>query len=231
MRAWLLAGLLTALAVRPAAAAGVQVSLQPAFKVFPGSLYDNSITHRYAAASGSVSSPGSSGQPCEIAIRGLTPGHVYSVYFSASPVVPGDVESAGPFVLLGEFMAAVDGAGAYVCAQAPPPGGAAFINDKQLGITVLVAAGAPPCRLILGFATLHQLDPGDIGNCLDDQAFAANGDAQQHTTKGLLVWRKADNWSAFTNGYRTWINGPQGLVSRLNSERFAWEGAVTPHSG
>ena len=36
-------------------------------------------------------------------------------------------------------------------------------------------------------------------------------------------WRKADNRTAFTDGYRTWINGPNGLVDRLNSARFPWE--------
>jgi hypothetical protein len=84
-------------------------------------------------------------------------------------------------------------------------------------------AQSAPCQYILGFATLHALDATDTGDCLDNQAFAANGDAQQHTTKGLMAWRKADNWTAFTNGYWTWINGPDGLVKRLNTERFAWE--------
>ena len=39
----------------------------------------------------------------------------------------------------------------------------------------------------------------------------------------MLVWRKADNWTAFTNGYWTWINGPGGLVKRLNTQRYSWE--------
>jgi hypothetical protein len=38
-----------------------------------------------------------------------------------------------------------------------------------------------------------------------------------------MVWRKADNWTAFTDGYRTWLNGPLGLQSRLNTECFSWE--------
>jgi plastocyanin len=80
------------------------------------------------------------------------------------------------------------------------------------------------CQFILGFKTLHDLDPQDIGDCIDNQAFASNGDAQQHTTKGLMAWRKADNWTAFTNGYLTWINGPAGLVKRLNTgPLFPWE--------
>ncbi len=79
------------------------------------------------------------------------------------------------------------------------------------------------CQYILGFKTLHDLDATDVGDCLDNQAFAGNGDAQEHTAKGLMVWRKADNWTAFTNGYQTWINGPDGLVARLNTQRFPWE--------
>ena len=53
----------------------------------------------------------------------------------------------------------------------------------------------------------------------------------QQTTGGLLVWRKADNWTAFTDGYRTWINGPNGLVQRLNTERFEWEADYAPGGG
>jgi hypothetical protein len=88
------------------------------------------------------------------------------------------------------------------------------------------------CQFSLGFKTLHDLAPADVGDCIDNSAYQPNGDAQQHTTKGLMVWRKADNWTAFTNGYMTWINGPGGLVSRLNSNRFSWEAtpplAVSP---
>jgi hypothetical protein len=38
-----------------------------------------------------------------------------------------------------------------------------------------------------------------------------------------MVWRKADNWTAFTNGHRTWVNGPFGVMERPNEERFEWE--------
>ncbi|MGI8913898.1 MAG: CAP domain-containing protein [Chloroflexota bacterium] len=85
------------------------------------------------------------------------------------------------------------------------------------------AAPAGTCQYILGFATLHGLDSADTSGCVTNQAFAANGDAQQTTANGLMAWRKLDNWTAFTNGYWTWINGPAGLAKRLNTERFAWE--------
>ncbi|MFI5267746.1 MAG: WD40/YVTN/BNR-like repeat-containing protein [Chloroflexota bacterium] len=98
---------------------------------------------------------------------------------------------------------------------APPPAVAAA--------TPTPAPTAGPCQFVLGFATLQSLATADVGTCTDSQAYAANGDAQQHTSNGLLAWRKADNWTAFTNGYRTWINGPSGLVKRLNTQRYSWE--------
>jgi len=92
------------------------------------------------------------------------------------------------------------------------------------------AAGAADCRFVLGFAALAAVLPQDeVGQCLDnEQHNPANGDGLQHTTGGLLVWRKhpqagTRNWTAFTDGYHTWINGPNGLEERLNSQRFPWE--------
>ena len=90
-------------------------------------------------------------------------------------------------------------------------------------------AAAADCQFILGFATLKALiDAAEglekVGDCLENERFdPANGEARQHTTGGLLVWRKVDNWTAFTDGYRTWANGPHGLQTRLNTEQFAWE--------
>lgn len=86
------------------------------------------------------------------------------------------------------------------------------------------AQGAPTCTFLLGFQTLHHLIPADVGSCLDNEAHdPSTGDALQHATRGLLVWRRADNWTAFTDGYQTWINGPLGLAQRLNTLRFSWE--------
>lgn len=94
------------------------------------------------------------------------------------------------------------------------------------------AAPAPmttgSCQFVLGFKTLSQLDPADVGSCTDQESHnPQNGDALQHTTNGLLVWRKVDNWTAFTNGYWTWINGPNGLARRLNTQRYSWEANST----
>src|SRR6188474_2336046 len=86
-----------------------------------------------------------------------------------------------------------------------------------------------PCTFTLGFQALHDLIPEVVGDCTADADYGANGDALQPTTHGLLVWRKSDNWTAFTNGSTTWINGPYGLQSRPNDQRFAWEGGGDYH--
>jgi hypothetical protein len=86
------------------------------------------------------------------------------------------------------------------------------------------ATSAPGCRFQLGFAALRGAIPGVVGGCTEDEHHnPANGDALQKTTGGLLVWRKSDNFTAFTDGHRSWVAGPFGVQSRLNSERFAWE--------
>ena len=83
---------------------------------------------------------------------------------------------------------------------------------------------AQDCVFQLGFKTLHDLIPDVVGDCLDGERHdSATGMTLQNTTNGQLIWRKADNWTGFTDGERTWINGPEGLQQRLNSERFDWE--------
>jgi hypothetical protein len=90
-------------------------------------------------------------------------------------------------------------------------------------LAAMPAQAAPMCAYVLGFAALQAQIPDVVGTCLDDERHAANGDAVQHTTGGLLVWRKADNWTAFTDGYWTYIDGPVGLARRFNTQRFTWE--------
>lgn len=82
------------------------------------------------------------------------------------------------------------------------------------------------CEFRLGFKDLRDRIPGIVGECLDNERTDANGDTIQRTTTGQLTWRKADNATAFTDGHRTWLIGPNGLQDRLNSERFAWEQAA-----
>jgi hypothetical protein len=98
------------------------------------------------------------------------------------------------------------------------------------GVPVAHASG---CQFVLGFATLHALIPQIVGQCVDNEGHnPVNGDGLQHTITpqggpGLLVWRKSDNWTAFTDGFHTWVNGPHGLEERLNTQRFIWEANPT----
>jgi hypothetical protein len=111
--------------------------------------------------------------------------------------------------------------GADVAPASPAPDRAAH---RPLASQDSDAGSGQPCRFQLGFAALHDLLPDVIGSCVENEwHHALTGDALQRTTGGLLVWRKADNWTAFTDGARTWVNGPFGLQDRPNSTRLAWE--------
>lgn len=92
-----------------------------------------------------------------------------------------------------------------------------------LGVTAMPAQAAG-CQFVLGFGSLDGMIPSIVGQCVEDERHNAdNGDAFQHTSRGLLVWRKADNWTAFTDGFHTWVLGPVGLLERLNTQRFSFE--------
>ncbi len=84
------------------------------------------------------------------------------------------------------------------------------------------------CRFSLGFAqlrdTISEAEGTDIvGACLEDMRYDNNGNAQQHTSNGLLAWAQDTNWTGFTDGTTTWVSGPNGLEKRPNSEQFNWE--------
>ena len=108
-----------------------------------------------------------------------------------------------------------------------------FGARADVGMAAKAVAPAPAvpqgnaagCGFALGFAALHDQIPGVVGGCrVNEHHNPENGDGLQETAGGLLVWRKADNFTAFTDGNRTWVNGPYGIQTRLNSERFSWEG-------
>lgn len=99
--------------------------------------------------------------------------------------------------------------------------GAALI----LSLAPMQASAQAQCRFVLGFATLRDLVGSQkVGACLENEHFnLSNGNAEQRTTGGLLAWRKVDNFTAFTDGGTSWVNGPNGLQSRSNDQRFSWE--------
>ena len=100
----------------------------------------------------------------------------------------------------------------------------AVLFATALSFVLPTSVAATECQFVLGFANLRDLIGTEIvGECLEDEHHNEIGDSVQQTTGGLMVWRKADNWTAFTDGYRSWVNGPNGLEQRLNAERFFWE--------
>ena len=88
-------------------------------------------------------------------------------------------------------------------------------------------APSGPCQYILGFKALYDQIPDTVGPCVTNEYWNEIGDSNQITQGGLMAWRKADNWTAFTNGSMTWLNGPCGLQTRPNAGPFfSWEGRV-----
>ena len=86
-------------------------------------------------------------------------------------------------------------------------------------------SGQVPCGFVGGFASLRALVGAEkVGGCLEDERVnPENGNAEQRTAGGLLVRRAGEGVSAFTDGVTTWVDGPNGLQSRPNDNRFAWE--------
>jgi hypothetical protein len=107
---------------------------------------------------------------------------------------------------------------------------------RLLGFLILVAimlattsspraSAQEPCRFVQGFAAVRErIGAAKVGACLEDERVnSENGNTEQRTSRGLLVWRKVDSITAFTDGGTTWVQGPDGLQTRPNSERFSWE--------
>lgn len=86
---------------------------------------------------------------------------------------------------------------------------------------VALAQAGPEFRS--SFKALADQIPEVVGEPLEDEHLEANGDVLQRTARGLMVWRKSDRWTTFTDGNVTWILGPFGIQSRLNSQLYLWE--------
>jgi uncharacterized protein YkwD len=89
--------------------------------------------------------------------------------------------------------------------------------------SVSLAAAQTVPGFMLGFKVLADRIPDVAGSPIENEHYDAAGNSQQLTTTGLMVWRRTDNWTAFTDGSRTWINGPYGVQDRANTDRFDWE--------
>src|SRR5262249_12277810 len=83
-------------------------------------------------------------------------------------------------------------------------------------VPALAAVGAPTkpaaCQFVMGFKQLHDKIPNVVGDCAEDERWVPERNVtEQRTTRGMLVWRKSDGLTAFTDGYRTWVDGPTGV--------------------
>ncbi len=101
-----------------------------------------------------------------------------------------------------------------------------FLVASLISTSIAAAQTSPQFRD--GFKAIADQIPDVVGQPLEEEQIAPNGDILQRTTRGLMVWRKADRWNSFTDGSFTWILGPYGLQSRPNGESFAWEQLAPP---
>ena len=97
-------------------------------------------------------------------------------------------------------------------------------------VAVLAVSGSIPtglaaqCEIRPRFRVLAEALPELIGNCVASEALnGETGDIEQPVDGGVLVLRSADSTPVFTDGWQSWVAGPNGIETRLNSERLAWE--------
>lgn len=106
---------------------------------------------------------------------------------------------------------------------------ARIVVSVALFITAVVPVEAQSsCSLSPVFALFRQVAGSDvIGDCKEPAAVGESGDITQVTTRGLAVYRFADQVVAFTDGQTAWVFGPEGLQKRPAADRFGWELPVT----
>ena len=94
----------------------------------------------------------------------------------------------------------------------------------SIAVTVEPASAQAACSLSPIFALFRIVAGADIvRDCREPATIGENGDVSQATTKGMAVFRRADQVTAFTDGQVTWLWGPEGLQARPNGTRLTWE--------
>jgi hypothetical protein len=120
-------------------------------------------------------------------------------------------------------------AGVRATPSSAPPVAMNVVNVAAAPAQSAPPTAAPPtkpaahCGFVLGFKQLRDKAPEAVGECLEDEHLdAQSGETVQRTTKGVFSFGK-DKVTRFSDGSRTWIDGPFGLQVRANNERFRWE--------
>ncbi len=98
-----------------------------------------------------------------------------------------------------------------------------------ISFTPVTHTRASSCEIRPRFHVLIDAIPEIIGNCVATEVLNADtGDIEQSVDGGVLVHRSADNTPMFSDGWQTWVAGPNGVETRLNTERLAWEPSEGP---
>ncbi|MCL6647831.1 MAG: hypothetical protein K6U89_05810 [Chloroflexi bacterium] len=74
-----------------------------------------------------------------------------------------------------------------------------------------VANAQAACQYVLGFAEFQGAIPTVVGQCAGPVVHNAQGDGYQLTANGVLVWRKATNFTGFSDGSNIWYATPTGV--------------------
>ena len=73
------------------------------------------------------------------------------------------------------------------------------------------------------FISLTSQISGMVGPAIENEHADPSGDVSQRTTGGLLFWSRARNLIYFTDGFVTWVLGPNGVEDRPNDQLLDWE--------
>jgi hypothetical protein len=100
-----------------------------------------------------------------------------------------------------------------------------LLSGPEISLGMVEANGpVTGCSLHPSFSELGaQIGTRLIGHCIEEPQPDQGGGLRQRTVEGELFWHAADSRAAFTDGAHVWVTGPDGIVRRRVSERFAWE--------
>jgi hypothetical protein len=109
---------------------------------------------------------------------------------------------------------------------AASPAPAAAVTQASAGQPTLSASPAPLTQAACEFSAefsgiVRTLGRDTIGECMaTERGSSAAGNAQQRTTRGLLVWLSTEQVAAFTNGSTTWYNCASGVKQQAFNDPF-----------
>lgn len=138
-----------------------------------------------------------------------------------APPVATTAPAASPAVISASPAAAVSASPSAAVSASPaaPPAASPAASP-------VASPSAVACTFQLGFAEMRRLvGAATVGDCLEpERQIPGNGNVEQRTTNGVLVYRAIDGRVLFSNASQTWINRDGTVVTRANNQRLDWEG-------